>query len=176
MKQLFNWQRKMSYGVVCSVFTLLLKGQFAQIKKEYPLSARLGDSRGKGELFFFFPSFFKMEVRHPDKLSLCVTVRYTGLRLLHVLEAVQPSEGLPAGRPDGQRAATAAAACHGGWGLWRPQPVRVRQWQQQPAQLQPQHHRQQLNPFWTTGGAREPRRPGGHTGRWGSAGVCVCVC
>lgn len=48
------------------------------------------------------------------KLSLRVTVRYNGLCLLHIPEAVQPSEGLAAGSPDGQRAATPAAACHGG--------------------------------------------------------------
>lgn len=99
--------------------------------------------------------------------------RYTGLRLLHIPEAVQSLERLPAGRPDGQRAATAAATCHAGWGLWRPQSVRVGQRQQQPAQLQPQHHWQQLNALWTTGGTREPRRSGGHSGQWGSAGECV---
>ena len=57
------------------------------------------------------------EVKHPDNLSCRVTVRCAGLRLLHLPEAVQPSEGLPAGRPDGPGAAAAAAAWHGGRGL-----------------------------------------------------------
>ncbi|XP_061573397.1 rho guanine nucleotide exchange factor 38 isoform X2 [Cololabis saira] len=43
--------------------------------------------------------------------------KYTRLRLLHIPEAVQPSEGLAASQPDGQRTAAAAATCHGGRGL-----------------------------------------------------------